>query len=122
MTLANLSMSAGFFSTQSVKRREIYSVSIDLWASRFLLVLSMEFVKHFLKMNWSSSQMVTEIMREWNGGRVFGACSSMNSLKKKYSGSLSSLMIFLIITTVLLEYAFWYVGRSWVKSMKNLLL
>ena len=30
MTFANLSMSVGFFSTQSEKRREIYSVSIDL--------------------------------------------------------------------------------------------
>lgn len=51
ITLANLSMSVGLFSTQSVNRSEIYSVSMDFLASRFFLVLSILFVRHFLKIN-----------------------------------------------------------------------
>lgn len=51
MTLANLSISVGLCSTQSEKRREIYSVSILFFATRFLFVLSILLVRHFLKMN-----------------------------------------------------------------------
>lgn len=39
---------------QSENNKEIYSVSIDFLAKRFLFVLSIEFVKHFLKINSSS--------------------------------------------------------------------
>lgn len=51
ITLANLSISVGFYSTQSENKIEICSVSMDLWANRFFFVLSIELVKHFLKMN-----------------------------------------------------------------------
>jgi hypothetical protein len=43
-------MSVGFFSIQSVNSREICSFSMLLPESRFFLVLSMELVRHFLKM------------------------------------------------------------------------
>jgi len=51
MTLAKRAISVGLFITQSEKSREIYSCSIDLPAKRLTLVLSIEFVRHFLKMN-----------------------------------------------------------------------
>ena len=54
ITFANLKMSWGLYSTQSENNNEIYSVSIDFLAKRFLFVLSIELVKHFLKMNSSS--------------------------------------------------------------------
>lgn len=54
ITLAKRSMSSGAFSTQSVKRSEIYSDSMLSPVMRFLFILSMELVRHFLKMYWSS--------------------------------------------------------------------
>jgi len=51
MTLANLAISVGLFITQSENNKEIYSCSIDLLAKRLTLVLSIELVRHFLKMN-----------------------------------------------------------------------
>jgi hypothetical protein len=82
ITFANLPISVGLFSTQSENNSEICSVSILFLARRFFLVLSIEFVRHFLKMNWSSSQMVTEIIRDLNDGRVYCFLNSMNSLRK----------------------------------------
>jgi hypothetical protein len=54
MTLANRSMSSGAFSMQSVKSSEIYSDSMLSPVIRFLFMRSIELVKHFLKMYWSS--------------------------------------------------------------------
>jgi hypothetical protein len=54
ITFANLNISYGLNSTQSENNNDIYSVSIDFLAKRFLFVLSIELVKHFLKMNSSS--------------------------------------------------------------------
>jgi len=64
MTLAKRTISVGLFVMQSENSNEIYSYSIDFPARRLTFVRSIELVRHFLKMNWSSSQMVTLIMRE----------------------------------------------------------
>jgi hypothetical protein len=54
ITLANLSMSCGLYSTQSENRIEIYSDCTPSPVIRFRFILSIELVRHFLKMYWSS--------------------------------------------------------------------
>jgi len=49
--LAKREISVGLFMTQSENNKEIYSYSIDLPAKRLTLVLSIELVRHFLKIN-----------------------------------------------------------------------
>jgi len=51
MTLAKRVISVGLLITQSENNNEIYSYSIDFPAKRLTLVLSIELVRHFLKMN-----------------------------------------------------------------------
>jgi hypothetical protein len=49
ITLANLSMSNVEFSRQSVNRSEIYSYSIGVSLIKLFFILSIDVVRHFLK-------------------------------------------------------------------------
>ena len=63
--------------------------------------------------------MVTLIIRDRYAGKLFRLLDSINSLKKKYSGSVSPLIIVYTITSVLFAYAFLNVGSKFYMSMRN---